>query len=68
MTLAVFADQFRGFLIGQVFDALLGLKMKLHPEPLIGGVDEAEGMAAEAMHMPIGFGDAAVTHQDGHLV
>ncbi|MGY4355327.1 hypothetical protein ACVW0J_001820 [Bradyrhizobium sp. i1.7.7] len=54
--------------VGQVFDALLRPEVKLHPGPLVGGIDEAVGMAAEAMHVPEASGKAALAHHDGDLV
>jgi len=32
------------------------------------GVEEAEGMAAETVHVPKARGNAAVAHHDGDLV
>src|SRR3546814_17319674 len=50
-TFAVLADQFTRLLIGKVLDALLGLEMKFDPVALIAGIDEAEGVAAEQVHV-----------------
>ena len=50
----VLADDRLGLLIGQVLDALLGLEVELDPVPLVLGVDEAEGVAAEAVHVAVG--------------
>jgi hypothetical protein len=55
-------------LIGQVLDALLGLEVELNPESLVLGIDEDEGVASEAVHVPIGGGNAPVTHNNGYLV
>ena len=68
MALAVLADQGFGFGIGQVPDPLLRLEMELDPIALVIGVDEAEGVAAEAVHVAISRRNAPVTHDDGDLV
>jgi hypothetical protein len=44
------------------------LKVELHPEALVLRVDEAEGVAAEAVHVAVAGRDAAVAHHDGDLV
>ena len=68
VALAVLADQGAGLGIGQVPDALLADVVELHPEALAGLVDQAVGVAAEAVHVPVGRRDAAVAHDDGDLV
>ncbi|MPN01697.1 hypothetical protein SDC9_148908 [bioreactor metagenome] len=68
MRFAVAADDLRRLGIGQVLDALLGAEVELDPVTLIGGVDEAEGMRTEAVHVAVSGRDAAVGHDDGHLV
>ena len=68
MAFAIFGnDRFR-FLVSQVLDALLGAQMEFDPDPFIFGIDHAEGVTAKTMHMAIGEGNAAVTHDNGHLV
>ena len=47
---------------------MLGFERKLYPVALIVRVDEAEGMTAEAVHVPVRAGYAAVAHDDSHLV
>ena len=68
VALAVLADQGFAFRVGQVADALLRLEVKLDPVAFVVGVDEAEGVAAETVHVPVGRRDAAVAHDDGDLV
>src|SRR3546814_3723481 len=67
-TFAVLADQFTRLLIGKVLDALLGLEMKFDPVALIAGIDEAEGVAAEQVHVAKAGRDAAVANDYGYLV
>ena len=57
-----------GLVLGEELDALVGLEVVLHPEPLAGGVDPHVGVRAVAVHVPPGPRDAAVAHQPGHLV
>ena len=68
MTFAVVPNQFDRFMVGQVFDALLGYKMELYPETLVVRVDQTERMASEAVHVPIGAGYPPVAHRDGNLM
>ncbi len=68
MRLAILADQRLGLRIRQVFDSLLAAEVKLHPDPLVVGVKETVGVAAEAMHVAIGTRDATLAHDDGDLV
>ncbi len=44
MGLAVAADQFGGFGVGETLDALLGAEVELDPVPLAFGVDQAVGV------------------------
>ncbi len=53
---------------GEVRDPLARLEMILDPDALALGVDPAEGVAAEPVHVAIGARRAAVREQDGHLV
>ena len=64
MALAVARDDLAGLGVGEVLDALVGLEVELHPHALVVLVDQAERVAAEAVHGR----DAAVGHDDGHLV
>ncbi len=68
MRLAILADH--GFRLGvrQVLDALLGPEVEFNPRPLVGGIDIAVGMAAEAMHVAETARDAAVAHDNGDLM
>ena len=52
----------------RLLDALLRLEVELDPAALVPRVDEAEGVAAEAVHVAVGRRDAAVAHDDGDLV
>ena len=52
----------------QVPDALLRLQVPLDPDALAGRVDQAEGVAAEAVHVAVAVGRAAVAEQDRDLV
>ena len=42
--------------------------MELDPEPFIFGIDEAEGMAAESVHMAVRIWNTAVAHDNSNLV
>ena len=44
------------------------LEVELDPGALVCGVDEAEGVAAEAVHVAIARRDAAIAHDDRDLV
>ena len=44
MGLAVAADQFGGFGVGEILDALLGAEVELDPVPLAFSVDQAVGV------------------------
>jgi hypothetical protein len=66
--LAVARADFGGFLVGEVFDALLGAEVELDPDALIVLVVHREGVLAEEMHVAETVRDAAVGHDDGGLV
>ena len=68
VALAVARDDLAGLGVGEVLDALVGLEVELHPHALVVLVDQAERVAAEAVHVPVAGRDAAVGHDDGHLV
>ncbi|MNQ46785.1 hypothetical protein D3C85_606110 [compost metagenome] len=68
MTFPVAANQILRFLVAEVLHALLALEGELDPVPLVVGVDQAEGVAAETVHVPIAARNAALTHDDGHLM
>ncbi|MBF8278517.1 MAG: peroxisomal catalase, partial [Candidatus Brocadiaceae bacterium] len=67
VALPVIPDECLGLRIGQVLDALLADQMELDPVPFAFGVDEAEGVAAESVHV-VGGGYATVAHDNGDLV
>ncbi|OPY82964.1 MAG: hypothetical protein A4E70_00433 [Syntrophus sp. PtaU1.Bin005] len=54
--------------IGEVFDPLLGSEVELDPVALVFRADEAEGVAAEAVHVAKACRNAAVAHHHGHLM
>jgi tetratricopeptide (TPR) repeat protein len=54
--------------VGQVLDPLLRAEMEFDPDALIGRVDHREGVAAEEVHVAEALRDAAVGHDDRHLV
>ena len=54
--------------VSQVLDALLSAEVEFDPDPLVLRVDQAVGVATEAMHVAEGAGDAALAHDDRHLV
>ena len=62
------ADHFGALRIGPVLVALPGLEMELHPEPLVGRIDEGIGMRAIAVHIANAGRQTAVGHQDRHLM
>ncbi len=68
VALPVLADDHLSLLVSEVLDPLLGLEMELDPEAPVLGVEEAEGVAAEAVHVAEGSGDPPVAHDDGDLV
>ena len=65
---AVVGDDFGGFFVGQVFNALLAAEMEFHPKTFARFVPKAVSMRTEAVHMAVAGGDAAVAHDDGDLV
>src|SRR6202521_318920 len=67
-TLAIAPDRRYRFGIRHVLDALLRAEVELYPEALILSVEEAVGMAAEAVHMAPGPRDAALPHTDRDLM
>ena len=68
MAFAVVGDDFGGFFVGQVFNALLAAEMEFHPKTFARFVPEAVSMRTEAVHMAVAGGDAAVAHDNGNLV
>ena len=68
VALPALADRHGGLLIGEVLYALLGAEVELDPVPLVPRIDHTEGVAAEAVHMPVGGRDAPVAHHDRDLV
>ena len=68
MILPVRAVDSGGFLIGKVFDALLGLKMEFAPNPLVVFIVKREGMLAEEMHIAERGRNTPVAHHNGDLM
>ncbi len=68
MALAVLADELGRLLVAEVPDALLADPVELDPGALPGGVDQAEGVAAEPVHVAVAQRDAPLAHRDGDLV
>ncbi|MNZ65480.1 hypothetical protein D3C78_836760 [compost metagenome] len=66
--LPILADGGGGLFICVEAVALLCLEVELDPEALVGRVDEAEGVAAVAVHLPQAPGDAAIAEQYGDLM
>jgi hypothetical protein len=65
---AIAGDKGRSLGISEVLDSLLRAEMEFDPDPLIGGVDHRESVAAIAVHVTEALRDAAVGHGDGDLV
>ena len=59
---------FGAFRVGPEFMALLGLEVELAPGPLAGRIDQAVGVAAIAVDVPIALGQAAIGEEDRQLV
>ena len=68
VSLTILADERLGLGIRQIFDSLLGAKVKFDPDALIARVEETVGVAAEAMHVAKAARDSAIAHHDGDLV
>ena len=68
VVVAVFPGDPVGVVLGEEFDALVGLEVVLDPEPLAVGVDPHVGVARIAVHVPPRAGDPTVAHQHGDLV
>ncbi|MNP57595.1 hypothetical protein D3C76_1524360 [compost metagenome] len=68
VTFPVAANEVLCLFITEVLNALLALEGELDPVPLIVGVDQAEGVAAETVHVPVAARNAALAHDNGHLV
>jgi hypothetical protein len=65
---AVFGDEGLGLGVGEVLDALLRAEMEFYPHARIRRADHRKGVAAEQVHMAEAFRDAAIGHDDSHLV
>ena len=68
MAFAVLGNESFGFLIGEILDSLLGPEMEFNPDAFVRRVDHRKGVAAEEVHIPEALRDAAVGHDDRHLV
>jgi hypothetical protein len=64
----IFGNNRLSFLVGQVFNTLLGFQVKLNPVPLVFRVNKTESVTTETMHVTVGIGNAPVAHDDGYLV
>jgi hypothetical protein len=56
VALAILGHDGSGFNVGRGPNALLGVPVDLDPHPRVLGIDQAEDMAAEAVHMAAGVG------------
>ena len=68
MRFAVLAHEGFGLRIRQVFDALLGREVELHPRAPVVLVVEAVRVASESVHVAVRGRNAARRHGDRHLV
>ena len=68
MAFAVNADHTSSLGVTQILDTLLAAQVELDPDPLIAGVNQAEGMTAKSVHMPVAARNAPVTHGNGDLM
>jgi hypothetical protein len=66
--LAILADDLFGLRVGQVSVALHRLEVEFHPDALVVLVDQAEGMAAVAVHLAVVLRQAPVAHRDRDLM
>ena len=66
--LAGAADDFGSLGVGPVLVALHGLKMELHPESIILGVDETVSVAAVSVYVTHTDRQPAIRHQNCHLM
>ncbi len=64
----IVASHLIGLLTGKIPDALFRLEVPLHVEQFVPGIDETEGMAAEAVHVPIAVRRAAIGEKNRDLV
>src|SRR5690625_2000214 len=66
--LSIYSDHLCSFFIRQVFNSLLGFKMKFHPVTHIVTVNEALGVSVQTAHMAIPLQDPPINHDDSHLM
>src|SRR5258708_16038902 len=52
----------------EILDSLLGLEMPFHVKQLVLRVDQAVCVTAEAVHMTVAIGCAAVREENRHLM
>src|SRR5208283_374614 len=68
MALAVRGDKRFRFRVRQILDSLLRAEMEFDPHTRIVGIDHRERVAAEQVHVAERFWNAAVGHDNGHLM
>jgi hypothetical protein len=68
ITLTIVTNKHFGFSVREVLDSLLSLEGELNPVALAIRIDEAERMTTEAVHVTKRPGNAAVSHNDRHLM
>ncbi len=68
IALTITRDDLSRLSVRQVLNALLRFEGELHPKSLVLGVDEAEGVAAEPVHMAKRLRDSAISPDDGDLM
>ncbi len=54
--------------ISHIFNALLCMEMKLHPNTFIRYINKTEGIAAKTMHTPVCCRNPPFTHGYGYLM
>ena len=68
MAVSVATYEFLRFGIRKIPDSLLSPEVELDPEPPVFRIEEAVGMASEAVHVAIRGRNAAITHNHGDLM
>src|SRR6185369_13207033 len=68
VVIGILAGNSIGLRLRKKLDTLVSFEVILHPEALASGVYPHVRMAGEAIHVPPGLRDAAITHQPSDLV